>query len=94
MIINGYNYKRSGARQIINEPGWLPQYSKKGTTHGSWNPYDTHIPLIFTGWKIKPGFSNRTINMTDISPTLASLLHIQMPGDSIGTTIHEITNNK
>lgn len=91
MIINGYNYKRSGAIQIATEPGWLPQYSKKGTTHGAWNPYDTHIPLIFMGWKIKSGHSNRTIDMTDITPTLAALLHIQMPNGCIGTPIQEIT---
>ena len=90
MIINGYNNKRSGAIQIINEPGWLPQYSKKGTTHGTWNPYDTHIPLVFMGWKIAHGSTNRTINMTDIAPTIASLLHIQMPSGCIGTPIYEV----
>ena len=94
MIINGYNNKRSGAIQIITEPGWLPPYSRKGTTHGAWNPYDTHIPLIFMGWKIKPGYSNRTINMTDIAPTLAALLHTQMPSGCIGTPIQEITKSK
>ena len=94
MIINGYNYKRSGAIQIINEPGWLPQYSKKGTTHGSWNPYDTHIPLVFMGWKINHGSTNQTTNMTDIAPTIAALLHIQMPNGCIGTPIHEIIQNK
>src|SRR5690606_17104347 len=37
-MINGYNYKRSGPVQVIPEPGWMPEYSKKGTTHGGWNP--------------------------------------------------------
>ena len=59
---------------IIPDPGWFAGYEGgTGTTHGNWNPYDTHIPLIFMGWGIKHGTSNRTINMSDISPTLAAL---------------------
>jgi len=90
MMINGYNAQRSGSVLMITLPGWLPYYSKKGTTHSVWNPYDTHIPLIFTGWKINHGTTNRTTNMTDISATLAALLHIQMPNGCIGTPITEV----
>jgi len=94
MMINGYNGQRSGGVLMITMPGWLPYYSKKGTTHSVWNPYDTHIPLIFSGWKIEHGSTNRTIYMTDISATLAALLHIQMPNGCIGTPIIEVINNK
>ncbi len=93
MMINGYNYKRSGPIQIIPQTGWLAEYAKKGTTHGTWSPYSTHIPLVFMGWGIKPGKTNQPFNMTDIAPTLAALLHIQMPSGCIGTPIHEITND-
>ena len=44
------------------------------------------------GWKVKPGKTNKTYYMTDIAPTLAALLHIQMPSGSIGNPITEITN--
>ena len=90
MMINGYNAQRSGSVLMVTMPGWLPYYSKKGTTHSVWNPYDTHIPLIFTGWEIKHGSTNRTTFMTDISATLAALLHIQMPNGCIGTPITEV----
>ncbi len=90
-MINGYNYKRSGIIQVIPQTGWMPEYSRKGTTHGGWNPYDTHIPLVFMGWKIKPGSTNRTVYMTDIAPTVAAMLHIQMPSGSIGDVITEVT---
>ena len=90
MMINGYNFKRSGQIQIILNPGWFDAYVKTGTTHGSWNPYDTHIPLLWYGWNIKPGKLSREVYMTDISPTLAALLHIQMPNGSIGHVIEEI----
>jgi len=90
MIRNGYNYKRSGQVQVIFDPGWLETYAHTGTTHGSWNPYDTHIPLLFLGWNIQPGSSNATVHMTDIAPTVAALLHIQMPNGCIGVPITDL----
>jgi predicted AlkP superfamily pyrophosphatase or phosphodiesterase len=90
MIVNGYNYKRSGQVQVIFQSGWLENSMQTGTTHGTWNPYDTHIPLIFMGWNIHPGASGRLIHMTDITPTLATLLHIQTPSGSIGMPITDI----
>jgi hypothetical protein len=91
MITNGYNFKRSGQVQIILNSGWFDTYAKTGTTHGSWYSYDSHIPLLWYGWKIKPGKTNREVHMTDISPTLAALLRIQMPSGNIGHVIEEIT---
>jgi predicted AlkP superfamily pyrophosphatase or phosphodiesterase len=90
MIINGYHYKRSGQVQVIFQPGWLEIYSRTGTTHGVWNPYDTHIPLIFMGWDIHPGASAALVHMTDITPTLATLLHIQAPNGNLGTPIVDL----
>ena len=55
MMINGYYFKRSGQVQIILNPGWYDAYTKTGTTHATWNPYDTHIPLLWYGWNIKSG---------------------------------------
>lgn len=91
MITNGYNAKRSGDLYYILNPNWF-NGSSTGTTHGNWNPYDAHIPLVFMGWGIKPGASNKTHYMTDIAPTLAALLHIQMPNGNVGEPITEITN--
>ena len=90
MIINGYNFKRSGQIQIVLNSGWYEGYSLKGTTHGTWNPYDTHIPLLWYGWNIKHGSTKREVYMTDISATLAALLHIQMPNGCIGKPIEEV----
>ncbi len=90
MIANGYNFKRSGAVQVVLAAGWFEGYSKTGTTHGTWNPYDTHIPLLFYGWNIKPGKTNRETHMTDIAATLAAMLHIQMPNGCVGHVIEEV----
>jgi predicted AlkP superfamily pyrophosphatase or phosphodiesterase len=91
MIINGYNFKRSGPVQVVFDAGWLETYAKTGTTHGAWNPYDTHIPLVFMGWGIHHGSTSARVNMTDIAPTIAALLHIQMPDGSIGVPIQALT---
>ncbi len=89
MAVNGYHKNRSGSIQIIPAAGWYGGNGHKtGTTHGTWNPYDTHIPLIWFGWNIKRGESNEQVHMTDIAPTLASLLHIQMPNGCIGKPIN------
>lgn len=90
MLANGYYPKRSGDIQLIFKPQWIDGFLKGGTTHGGWNPYDAHIPLLFYGWKIQQGASIREVSMADIAGTIASLLHIQMPSGSIGNVIEEI----
>lgn len=90
MAINGYHSKRSGDILLLLNPAWLDAYSKTGTTHGTWNPYDTHIPMLWYGWGIQKGITNRQVNMTDIAATLATLLHIQVPNGCIGVTIPEV----
>lgn len=90
MVVNGYYRGRSGVIEVIPQAGWFEGYGKTGTTHGTWNPYDTHIPLLWYGWNIPAGSTNTTVHMTDISATLAALLHIQMPNGCIGKVITEI----
>lgn len=91
MITNGYNVRRSGDIYFILQPNWFDG-GKTGTTHGAWNPYDAHIPLVFMGWNVKPGKTNKTHYMTDIAATLAAMLHIQMPSGCIGEPITELTH--
>ena len=90
MAVNGYCKSRSGSILVVFNPAWYDNGGKyTGMTHGAWNPYDTHIPLIWYGWNIERGTSYRTISMTDISATLAAMLHIQMPNGCIGNVIEE-----
>lgn len=89
-IINGYSRERGGDLLIITNPGWIncpssPDY--KGTNHGLWNPDDSHIPLIFMGWGITPGATSHPTSMTDIAPSVCSMLHIQMPNACVGNPV-------
>ena len=90
MLANGYYPNRSGQIEMIFQPQWIEGFVNGGTTHGVWNPYDAHIPLLWYGWNIKAGKTNREVYMTDIASTLAALLHIQMPSGCIGNVIHEV----
>jgi predicted AlkP superfamily pyrophosphatase or phosphodiesterase len=91
-LTNGYNHKRSGVISFVLEPGWYSGASANGTgsTHGSWNAYDARIPLLWMGWGIQQGSTTRPVDMADIAPTLAALLHIQEPNGSIGRPITEV----
>lgn len=89
MIANGYYPTRSGDLQIIYKPQWI-EGGATGTTHGSWGPYDAHIPMIWYGWRIKPGTTHHETYMSDIAPTLAALLKIQMPSGNVGKVIQGV----
>ena len=88
-LANGDYPSRSGDIQLLFQPQWIEGFESRGTTHGVWNPYDAHIPLVWYGWNISPGKTNRQTFMTDIAPTIASMLHVQMPSGSIGHPITE-----
>jgi predicted AlkP superfamily pyrophosphatase or phosphodiesterase len=89
MFANGYYPNRGGDIQFVLKSGYM-EGSTTGTTHGLWAPYDAHIPLLFYGWGIKKGNSHKEVYMTDIAPTVAALLKIQMPSGNIGHVITEV----
>lgn len=89
MFTNSYFPQRSGDILIVLKPGYVAG-NGMGTSHGLWNPYDAHIPLLWYGWNIKAGSTNRETYMTDIAATVAAMLHIQMPSGCIGKVITEV----
>lgn len=89
-VENGYNAQRSGDVIVLLQPGWFEGYgSGKGTTHGSYSNYDTHVPLIWYGWNVQPGESAAPTEIADIAPTIASWLNIQEPNGSVGRPLQE-----
>jgi predicted AlkP superfamily pyrophosphatase or phosphodiesterase len=89
-LINGYHRGRSGDIVVMTQAGFFPFKVKsdyKGTSHGSWNPYDSHIPLVFMGWHVPHGSTNKTTRIVDLAPTICAMLHIQMPNACVGDVI-------
>lgn len=90
MVRAGYYEPRCGDIQLVFQPQWIEGLMHGGTTHGVFNPYDTHIPILFYGSNIKPGKSYKEVNITDIAPTISSMLNIQMPSGNVGKAISEL----
>ena len=90
----GYHPRRSGDILVVCDAGTYTAASwmgTQGTTHGEWNPYDAHIPLLFYGWHVSHGATSREVHITDIAPTICQLLHIQQPSACVGEPITEVT---
>ncbi|MGM9712863.1 MAG: alkaline phosphatase family protein [Prevotella sp.] len=89
-IVLGYNRKRSGDLMVVMQPGvyaFNADSFDHGTTHGVWNPYDTHIPLLFYGWNVPHGCSPAHVSVVDIATTVCSMLQIQQPNGSVGEVL-------
>lgn len=89
----GIHPRRSGDILFQLDPAWHADdnlFKVGGTTHGSSYPYDTHVPLLWYGWKIKPGESFAPVSITDIAPTLSAMLRIMEPNGSTGKVIEGV----
>lgn len=87
MVKNGFMWKRSGDIAMVPLPNWIEYETQTGTTHGSSYVYDTKVPLLFWGWKIKQGESIQTFFINDIAPTVANFLNLSTPNASDGKII-------
>jgi len=91
---NSYNQSRS-ADVIFNlSPGWSEKNEDRKvpmvTTHNSPYEYDTHVPLIWYGWKMKRTSIARKVSISDIAPTISSFLNIPNPNAATGEAILEL----
>ncbi len=86
---NSYNQRRSGDVIINLEPGWV---EKNGSITSANSPYsyDSHVPLIWYGWKMKRRQVLEPVNMSDIAPTISTLIGINWPSGATGKPIKEI----
>jgi predicted AlkP superfamily pyrophosphatase or phosphodiesterase len=97
LVQNGFYQKRSGDVIVTFDPGLVMNADPditvadiKGTGHGTGYAYDTHVPLLWYGWGIQPGSSVRRVSITDIAPTLAMMLNLQLPNGTSGQPLLEI----
>lgn len=96
-IQNGYYPKRSGdvlltydSGTILNPNSQMAVEKVKGTVHGSGYSYDTHVPLLWMGLDIPKGESVRSVNPTDIAPSLAMILNLRLPSAVQGNPLSEL----
>jgi predicted AlkP superfamily pyrophosphatase or phosphodiesterase len=94
-VSHGFYPRRSGDVIVVHEPfkylgDTIP------ATHGSPYSYDTHVPLLMMGSGVAPGRYMQAATPADIAPTLASILGIQAPSNTVGRVLIEgiITTRK
>ena len=94
-ILNNLHPKRSGDIYIVFEPNvFISDFDglTVASTHGSPWRYDTFVPVIFAGAKLKPKTISRPITPYDIAPTLANYLGVKSPSGSIGNPLKEVVS--
>lgn len=84
---NGFHPKRSGDVILHLLPGWVEKDLDNELLSNSAYQYDTHVPLIWYGWRVSPGILQEEIEMTDIAATLSYFLNIPSPNASEGKPI-------
>lgn len=90
---NSFNQKRSGDIMISLKAGWIEDVPF-ATNHNSGYKYDTNVPLIWYGWKVKKQNIYSQVNITDIAPTISMILNTPTPPISTGKTLEEVFNSK
>ena len=80
---------RSGDLILSPKPGWM--VGPGGTTHGSANPDDQRVPIIFYGSGIKPGKYDDAASPADIAPTLAEISGVTL-SHAQGTALRSAHN--
>ncbi len=92
-VQNGYFPKRSGDLFIILDPGWKEKAGEKESNGtGFW--YDSHVPLIWYGWKIPRKVIYHPVDLTSVAPTLSFFLNIPAPNGSEGKLLEELLEIK
>lgn len=92
MMQNSFNQERSGDVFINLRPGWIEESSIYNVDHNTPYPYDTHIPLMWYGWKIPRKTVFDKVYITDIAPTISYILNISEPNGATGSVLTQIFN--
>jgi hypothetical protein len=87
-IQKSYSQKRSGDILLHLSPGWTEKGIEK--QYASFFRYDTHVPLLWYGWRIGRSSIYRPVSVADIMPTIAVFLDIPRSGSMEGNLINEL----
>jgi hypothetical protein len=92
-IAKGYDPTQDGDLIILDKPAYM-EYGPTGTTHGTAYTYDTHVPLLFYGWHVRPGESFDKKVITEIAPTLSQMLKIPFTNGTEAHVLEEVLGGK
>lgn len=76
---------RAAQLQIVLKPNWIFGYRPGGSSHGSPQRYDTHVPLLFWGPAyVGRGEEKARVEIADLAPTLAAIAGLPAPAQAQG----------
>jgi predicted AlkP superfamily pyrophosphatase or phosphodiesterase len=87
-VLHGFYPPRSGDVILIYEPFKYLDIPIP-VTHGSPFSYDTHVPLILMGQGVRTGSYLQAAAPSDLAPTLAQILRVQAPSNTVGRVLIE-----
>lgn len=90
-VLEGFRPERFGNVRLVASQGWFlinePYPSLLTATHGSPWAYDSQVPIIIAGPRIKRDVVNRRVAPRDIAATLAAYLKIRPPSACEGEVL-------
>lgn len=91
---NSFHQRRSGDIMVQLEPGWIETGVDKDNpavyTHTSGYEYNTHVPMLWFGWKTSRKEISDYLEVIDISPTISDVLQIARPNAATGKPIPDL----
>ncbi len=87
-VANGFFASRNGNLIVIPQPFYLLG-TPDAASHGTPYEYDTHVPVLFYGAGVAAGSFASASSPADIAPTLANLLKLETPSNSVGHVLTE-----
>ncbi len=84
-----FHPERSGNVLIIQSPNWYlyPDPDAYAAMHGSPYNYDTHVPIMIAGPRIRRLIVNRPVSPEDIAPSLAAYFGLAALSFSSGNVL-------
>lgn len=76
------------------EPGWVFGTGRTSTAHGTTNPDDVNVPILFRVPDVAAARVERTARTVDIAPTLAKLLGVTPTQALEGSPLPEVTGRR
>ncbi|GIU53039.1 alkaline phosphatase family protein [Shewanella sp. KT0246] len=92
-VQNSFYPSRSGDIYLVFEPNvFVADFDglNVASVHGSPWRYDTHVPIIFAGFGLKPQVINRPVATVDLAPTLSAIVNINAPSSAAGYPLKEV----
>jgi hypothetical protein len=87
---NSFHPKRSGDLIVSYKPEYVEYYAEgRGISYGSLYNYDVRVPLFLYGPQFRAGVYDTPVESTDVAPTLARLLGVDVPSSATGRVLAE-----